>query len=127
MRTFRFISPEGKIVKTHSLVQFAKDTGIPYNFVKQIACKKINLYSAYGWWSTKPKALKAYKQRVRVLVNTETDEVLRMTNKEQFAKDNELCPQLLTALTTGKKMLYKGWVTEDTYNAIKTCAGQTSV
>jgi hypothetical protein len=110
---FKFISPQGQVVKTKSLRDFAVQHSLPYSHVKDLNCGIMKRYR--GWLSTHPSARKYRKRFLTVLVNTLTGERCILGQAvTRFAKAHGLCLSELSKLVNGHKLCYKGWILEST-------------
>jgi hypothetical protein len=110
---FKFYSPQGQLVKTSNLRDFAVQHSLPYSHVKDLNCGRFKRYK--GWLSTHPSARKYRKRFLTVLVNTRTGERSILGQAvTRFAKAHGLCLCELSKLINGHKMIYRGWCFEST-------------
>ena len=110
---FKFISPQGQVVKTKSLRDFAVQHSLPYSHVKDLNCGIMKRYR--GWLSTHPSARKYRKRFLTVLVNTLTGERCILGQAvTRFAKAHGLCLSELSKLVNGHKFMYRHWCLEST-------------
>lgn len=110
---FKFYSPEGALVKTDNLRDFAVQHSLPYSHVKDLNCGRFKRYK--GWLSTHPSARRYRKRFLTVLVNTQTGERCILGQAvTRFAKAHGLCLCELSKLVNGHKVIYRGWCLETT-------------
>lgn len=111
--SYKFYSPQGQLVKTKSLRDFAVQHSLPYSHVKDLNCGRMKRYR--GWLSTHKSARKYRKRFLTVLVNTQTSERCIVGQAvTRFAKAHGLSNKNLYGLLNGKRLAYKNWCLQQT-------------
>jgi hypothetical protein len=110
---YKFISPTGEIIKTKTVKDFAKMTGMRENMARILACGvRARLQ---GYCSTHPRAKKYRERFTTVLVNMRTGEKSIIgPSLKKFAKDHGLSYQCLVDLVNHRLPIYRYWVIEHT-------------
>lgn len=114
---YRLINPDGKVVRGKGLKDFCKKYNFPYNSVVKLIQGKLLSYK--GWHTFRADSFSKLKNKQRQLINLNTGErvSLSIPRKEIIAR-YKMTPSALTQLLTGKKIAYKGWVLDNTYELI---------
>lgn len=115
---FKFISPTGAIVTGINLTEFCEVNGLCYRAMKYLRQGTRKQHN--GWHSFAPASLEHAKRPHHVyLVNVKTGERLSLNRSvKKIALEYKLTYRHLSQLINGKKLQYKGWVLNSTYNNI---------
>ena len=115
--SYKFYSPDGQLVKTANLRDFAEKHSLPYSHVKDLNCGRFKRYR--GWLSTHASARKYRKRFLTMLVNTRTGERCILGQAvTRFAKAHSLSSKNVYGLLNGKRLAYKSWCLERTLELI---------
>jgi hypothetical protein len=109
---FKFYSPQGQLVKTSNLRDFAVQHSLPYSHVKDLNCGRFKRYK--GWLSTHASARKYRKRFLTALVNEKGKRHILGQTVTGFAKSYGLCLSEVSKLVNGHKLMYRGWCLEKT-------------
>src|SRR4051794_7902706 len=111
---YKFISPTGEVVRTKTVKEFSQQTGITYSHARDLACG----YNARvgGWCSMAPRAKKHRKRFLTVLIHPRQGKREMVGQSvSNFAKKHSLCVNELYKLVNGRKICYRGWMLETSY------------
>jgi hypothetical protein len=121
MALYSFISPQGTVVKTNSIQEFATTYGFRPSHARSLACGYHA--TAKGWCTTKPSGRKRRKRFLTPLINVKngTREVLG-ESVTGFARRHNLCKNEVYRLINGRSICYRGWMIENSYQLAQTAA-----
>lgn len=108
--SYKWISPQGEIVTTKTIAEWARTNSVRYSNAKSLACG--SRQTVRGWLS--PKAPKKRRKRfMTVLRNVRTGESAIVGKSiRSFATAHGVCHNDLCAVVAGKKIAAKGWILE---------------
>lgn len=112
---YTFYSDKGEKVVTKSIKEFAQRYSMNYSYARTLACGARN--KMFGWCSGHPRAKKARARFLLKLINIYTGEtdIIGMS-VSSFAKRHNLCHDEVHALLSKRKLCYRGWMLNSTYN-----------
>ena len=118
----KWISPEGQIVETKTIKEFAEKFGVRESTARRLACGDRNM--SHGWCSTHRRARKARERFMTVLRNTKTGE-RKIVGQfvTRFATENGLCINDTYGLLSGRLIMYKHWVVDRAYQLTTSAIG----
>lgn len=118
MTAFKFRSPNGEIIKGKNLSEFCRKHNLNYDNMCKLLKGKIA--QCKGWFSTKSaKSLKRLNKTKQIIHNLNTGEFVKIgLSQTKLAFSYRLRRNKLNRLLTGKRLIYKGWVLNDTYSIL---------
>ena len=119
---YQWTNSHGQTIKTETIADFSRMTGIRYSNAKSLACGLH--HTLHGWLS--PKAPKKRRQRFNtVLKNIWTHEdTIVGKSVTSFARAHGLSTANLHRVLLGKKLCYKGWCLGNTVKHTRQPMGQ---
>ena len=120
---YSWISPDGNLIKTRTIKEFAEHYGFEYSYARNLACGWTMV--AKGWCSTAPIAKRKRERFLTRLKNIRTgEERVLGASITGFAKSENLCVSELNKLISGRQLYYRNWVkTKTLYLAEGVVAG----
>ena len=121
---YSWIDPQGSVIRTDTIKQFAEQYGFNYSHARDLACGWMQRYK--GWCSVHKSASKARSRFLTVLVNTRDNNrrfILGQTITK-FAATHGLSKNSVHQVILGRKIATNGWMLERTLqNAQATATG----
>jgi len=113
MRHYKWLSPNGDIIKTKTIREFANLTGMRYSNARSLACA--SLLSLHGYVAVHPKTKAKRKRMLTELLNTRTGQRQRLgCSAKEFAAKNGICKSELHKLLCGRKISIRDWTLAST-------------
>jgi len=111
---FSFIGPTGEKIKTENIKKFAEQAGMHESHARDLACGYFKRFK--GYCSTHRRATKERERFLTVLVNPkEGKRDIIGQSVTSFARKHGLCANEVYKLLLGRKILYRGWMLEQTH------------
>lgn len=104
---FRFISPQGAVVKTKTIKEWAQMTGIRESNARSLACGYLKRFK--GWCSTHRRAKRHRKRFTTELVHASGRRAIIGQSVVAFCKVHNLSTGHVHKLLSGERLFYRGW------------------